>query len=150
MTCIQSLKDDTSQDGFQRVKSFLRTNGYTEQEIDFGLSFYFLTKPNQSPEMNLNSRKMSSYNFRVLNNFEKMIISTETQGLLIQLHQSGFIDEDQYEEIIDQILLTSQEGISEESIKMIVASTIWGSRLSQLFPGGMEGFQDDNFIISIH
>jgi uncharacterized protein Smg (DUF494 family) len=150
MTCIQSLKEDTSQDGFHKLKSSLKSDGYTEQEIDFGFSFYFLTKPSSTFDNELPEKRISSHGFRILNDFEKRVISPEVEALLMQLCHSNFITEEQHEEIIEQITFTDQEEINEETIKLIIASTIWGHALSQLLPGEMESWPDGNFVISIH
>lgn len=66
-------------------------------------------------------------NIRILHSAERMMLSTEAHGYLIELFHIGVIDNADMENIIEHCMMTSMEKIDLEKMKEIVASLVFGS-----------------------
>ncbi|MCC5933990.1 MAG: DUF494 domain-containing protein [Candidatus Cyclonatronum sp.] len=81
-------------------------------------------------------------NTRILHSAERLMLSTEAQGYLIELFNIGVIDNSDMENIIEHCMITSMEKIDLERMKEIVASLVFGtgekSRPNSVFLRGNE------------
>jgi uncharacterized protein Smg (DUF494 family) len=80
--------------------------------------------------------KRNKNNARVLHAAERMIISTEAQGYLIELYNMGVINFSQMENIIEQTMINNFEKVTLEKIKSMVSNELFGDSKKQNL-GGM-------------
>ena len=98
--------------------------GYTDDEIDtaydwFVEQFSYETEPEYSAFPN------RSTSIRILTETERMSISADAYGFLMKLLNSGIINEEQLETVIDRIISLSGDPLTLEQIKEITSTIIF-------------------------
>lgn len=107
---------------FQILSQKLADYGYTQKEISVAFS-WLLEKAKFNSQ---NKPKFPlSHTHRILHDFEKMAISPDAQGYLIQLCEFDLIDNTEMEQIIEKALLSGNNPVSINEMKEIVASVIF-------------------------
>lgn len=97
-------------------------SGYTENEISFAFSWILEKgKMNQSPKTRFSLKQ----SHRILHDFEKVSITPEAYGYLIQLCEFDLIDQMEMEQIIEKAVLSSSSPVSISEMKDIVSTTIF-------------------------
>jgi len=115
--------------------------GYTENEISSAFSWLFDRIKDNFDELLANTGPTLPSSFRVLHDVEKMIITPEAYGYLIQLKELGLLDATETEAIIDRALMLGTSRVTLEDMKAIVASSLFN-------PEGLfdnSGQTSDNF-----
>jgi uncharacterized protein Smg (DUF494 family) len=107
-------------DEFKNLSQKLVDDGYSENEINFALS-WILEKFKQG-----NLEQADDKSQRILHDFEKLAISPAAYGYLIQLREFDLIDNLEMEQIIEKALLESTENmVSLGDMKRIVNNMIF-------------------------
>jgi uncharacterized protein Smg (DUF494 family) len=110
-----------------QISTELYHKGYTEDEISSAFSLLFEKIKLNLDDFKKTTRKTLPHSFRVLHNVERLIISPQAYGYLIQLRELGLIDEMEMEHVIEKSLTIGISTVSLEDIKAIVASLIFNS-----------------------
>jgi uncharacterized protein Smg (DUF494 family) len=102
----------------------LKTRGYTQSEISAAFSWIY-----ENSEMNQQRPPMSARagegSRRVLHDAEKAVLSTESQGYLIQLRELELLDEKNFETVIERAMMAGYEQLSVAELREIVASVLF-------------------------
>lgn len=102
--------------------SLLTDNGYTQSEISTAFSWLFerlsvgqqLVKPNQDTHLS----------HRVLHDAEKMVITSEGFGYLLQCQQLGLLSNADVETIIERIMAAGFSSVGVAEMKAFVAGML--------------------------
>jgi uncharacterized protein Smg (DUF494 family) len=110
------------------VESLTRTlvgEGYTIGEINTAFMWLYHTVDESFFE---EGRVLREYTkkptLRMLNDFEKSLISPQAYGYILQLSQLGLLDDLQIEELIERAIYTCAETVELNDVKRIVPSII--------------------------
>lgn len=115
--------DETNQD-IDYLSQDLLTQGYLPKEIDFALDFLTEHKDLLSETFSFKPQSRQS-NYRILHSHEKMLITPEAYGLLIQLRHSNLIDDVEIELILERAMFVGLHRIDQEDMKEIIANVIF-------------------------
>lgn len=111
----------------------LRTKGYTQSEISAAFSWLY-DNVQASQAGAITSGATAGGSRRVLHDAEKLALSTESQGYLIQLRELGLLDDKDFETIIERAMVTGYEKLSVGEIREIVASVLFSKGRSAAGP----------------
>jgi uncharacterized protein Smg (DUF494 family) len=103
--------------------SDLRTKGYTQSEISAAFSWLY-DNVQTSYAGAISSGATTAESRRVLHDAEKLALSMESQGYLIQLRELGLLDDKDLETVIERAMVTGYEKLSIGEIREIVASVL--------------------------
>lgn len=103
------------------ISQDLLRQGYTENEINAAFSWLFERIKSETEELVLNDEP-GGQSFRVLNDIEKLVITPEAYGYIIQLRQLRLIEQTDMEQIIERAIMLGANSIGIEDVKSIVAS----------------------------
>jgi uncharacterized protein Smg (DUF494 family) len=106
----------------------LMNRGYSEQEISTAFS-WIIERLSTSAEVPTPNPK----SFRVLHDIEKIFISKEAYGFLLQLISLGLLSQSDFERVVERALLEFQPNLGSESIKPIIAEVLFGENESYNF-----------------
>ena len=121
------LMDDIKRRGFAEkrlalLSDELQNRGYSKQEISTALSWIIdrmsLREPVPDP---------SPDSFRVLHNIERVFISPEAHGYLIQLLTLGIISPIEAERVIERIMMSSTPRQGLDELKNMVMEILFDS-----------------------
>lgn len=103
--------------------SVLTRKGYTQSEISTAFSWLFdrITVG----EVIVSSENSVGTSHRVLHEVEKMVVSREAHGYLLQCHQLGIIDNQDIEAIIEKVMTAGFSSIGTEEIKTFIAGILF-------------------------
>lgn len=102
----------------------LKSKGYTQSEISAAFSWlYENMQPSQSNA--LPSGRAFHGSRRVLHDVEKLALSTESQGYLIQLCELGVLSDRDLESVIERAMVAGYEKISVQELHQIVAAVLF-------------------------
>jgi len=121
------------------LSSDLMKRGYSEQEIS--TAFSWILERVVVPEGEISPGR---YSFRVLHDIEKIFISKEAFGFLIQLASIGMLSHSEIEQVIEAALMESSPGLSVDKIKALIADVILGDSDSMI--PGSDIFIPDDFL----
>jgi uncharacterized protein Smg (DUF494 family) len=102
----------------------LRSRGYTQSEISAAFSWLYdnmrFTQANATPPgpALLGSR-------RFLHDVEKLVLSVEGQGYIIQLYELGVLNDRDLESVIERAVMTGAEKLTVDEIHQIVAAVLF-------------------------
>ncbi|MEE8239106.1 MAG: DUF494 family protein [Nitrososphaerales archaeon] len=102
----------------------LKSQGYTQSEISAAFSWLYDTM-RITDGMVTRVTKPVLGSRRVLNEAEKLVFSTESQGYLIQLRELGLLDDQDVESVIERAMVTAYEKLSVDELREIVASVLF-------------------------
>jgi uncharacterized protein Smg (DUF494 family) len=119
----------------------LETQGYTQSEISAAFSWIVEHVPAQEDgRIPLEGTGQGSR--RILHSAEKLMLTTESQGYLIQLTELGLLDDAGLESVIDRAMATGQERLTVPELRQIAEGVVFGvehrgagSGLTMLDPG---------------
>ena len=104
----------------------LQNRGYTQSEITAAFSWIAehiaALEHEQRPV-----RGTSGISRRVLHSAEKLMMTTESQGYLIQLTELGLLDDAGLESVIDRAMAAGQERLGLTELRMIAETVVFGS-----------------------
>ena len=110
----------------------LLSRGYTDNEINLAFSWVSNHLQSKTADSKINYSLDSDL---VLDDLEKLIISPEAYGYLLQLYHLGMLKEYDLEDVIDRALLKGSNHVTLDDVKAVAASLIFNS----------ESGSDDNF-----
>jgi uncharacterized protein Smg (DUF494 family) len=105
----------------------LKSKGYTQSEISAAFSWLYdnvqfgevqFARPSQAAR---SSR-------RVFHEAEKQVLSTESQGYLIQLRELGLLDDRDLESVIERAMMAGYEKLSVEEVRDIVTAVLFAKQ----------------------
>lgn len=127
------------------ISQDLLRQGYTENEINAAFSWLFERIKSETEELILNDEP-GGQAFRVLNDIEKLVITPEAHGYIIQLRQLRLIGQTDMEQIIERAIMLGANSIGVEDVKSIVASLFFSSDDSDGLQLGKSMLDPDSLI----
>jgi Smg protein len=103
--------------------SVLTSHGYSPTEISTAFTWLY-DKINTGEKMVSHVSASSPHSFRVLHDAERMVLSSEAYGYLIQLREIGLIAESDIESIIDRVMLAGYPVAGLAEVKSITAAVL--------------------------
>ncbi len=116
--------------------SQLEQKGYTTAEINFAFSWLF-DRLSSAADLSGGIEPVSPQSFRVLHNIEKLILSNEAYGYLIQLRELNIISDLELEAIIERSIMAGFDQIDVAGIQSVVAAVLFDADHSETNRGGM-------------
>jgi uncharacterized protein Smg (DUF494 family) len=104
--------------------------GYTQQEVNTAFAWVFERLQTQAEAVVNPARPLHPKPNRILHTIERLIVSPEAYGYLIQLRELGLLDDAQTELVIERAMLTGARHITQDDIKTIAASMLLGPESS--------------------
>ncbi len=102
----------------------LEEGGYTQAEIGAAFSWLF-EKLAVSDQIGPRVERQVERSYRILHDVERMIITPEAQGYLIQLRELGILNDAMVETVIDRAMMSGYMNIGLEETRVIVASLVF-------------------------
>ncbi len=119
--------------------------GYTENEINAAFSWLFERFKSDTEDILVNEEAdVNSY--RMLSDIERLVVSSEAFGYLIQLRQLRLIEQSEMEQIIERAMMLGVSSIGTEEIKTVVAALFFNSDDSEMLPLGKSILDPDSMI----
>lgn len=103
------------------ISDELLNQGFSQQEIS--TAFSWILERTQEHGETITPRPQS---FRVMHELERIFISKEAYGFLLQLYHIGLLTYDDFEKVIERSLLESTPQLDIEGIKLIIAEILFG------------------------
>lgn len=122
---LGEFKQPQSSEKYTDLSKELVSKGYTENEINLAFSWIFNHLQEKQDGYEDEFRYAPNSN-RVLHDVEKMIISADAYGYLIQMTHLGLLSDYDLELVIERALSLGTSNITLEDIKSIAASIIFG------------------------
>jgi len=110
--------------GTDELSATLVDMGYSEHEINTAYD-WFLDQFSSNTEEYYSAFPVGSFSSRIFTEQERLQLSTDAQGFLLKLNNSGILNDEQLELILERTMLLTGEPISLEQIKIIVSSVIF-------------------------
>jgi Smg protein len=101
----------------------LTNSGYTPTEISTAFSWLY-EKIEVAENVSAEVARRSIYSHRVLHEAERLVITPEAYGYLLQLREIGLVTESDIESVIDRIMLAGYATVAVPEIKSLVASLL--------------------------
>ena len=121
---MSHIRDHQGQlDNLDDVSSYLKSNGFTENEISSAYSW--VLDQIQSDSQFLLNNDNGNGSFRVLSDQERRIFTTGALGYMLQLNYLGLINNSQMELILDRGSLLGSTPIDLEQLKLIIGSMLF-------------------------
>jgi len=109
----------------ESITRALMVDGYNAQEINTAFMWLYHTVDESFfEEGRIIPHDRSLGTVRVLNDFERNLITPEAYGYMLQLTQLGLLDNLQIEEVIDRAMYTCGDMVELNDVKRIVPSII--------------------------
>ena len=102
----------------------LKSKGYTQTEISAAFSWLYENMPVQDGIV-VRDEMPDKDSRRILHDAEKMMISTEAQGYLMQLCEVGLLDNRDLENIIERAMMSGLEQLSLDEVREIAAAVLF-------------------------
>lgn len=131
---LEEFRQQQSDETYHDLSNELISRGYTEHEINFAFSWVFNHLQSKSAGKSEQFKYSESSN-RILHDVERLIISTEAFGYLLQLKYLGLISDHELENIVDQLLSVGSPTVSLEDVKALTASMLLGSDSNNSWDG---------------
>ncbi|MFZ1948054.1 MAG: DUF494 family protein [bacterium] len=113
------------QDTVEGITRSLMVEGYNAQEINTAFMWLYHTVDEsffEEGKIVLNERSPGAV--RVLNDFERTMITPEAYGYVLQLGQLGLLDNLQIEEALDRAMYMCADMVELNDVKQVVPSII--------------------------
>ena len=123
---LEEIRHQQSDENYHELSDELISRGYTENEINFAFSWVF-NHLHTSNSGSVEQFEYSENSNRVLHDVERLIISPEAYGYLLQLKYLGLISDYELENIVERVLSIGSSSVSLEDIKALTASMLLGS-----------------------
>jgi len=131
---LEEFQQQHSNENYNDLSKQLISLGYTENEINLAFSWVFNHLQNKTNVGNDQFEYALDSN-RVLHDVEKLVISSEAYGYLLQLRFLSLITDYDMETVIERALTIGTSTISIEDIKSIAATIIFGSDANGTWDG---------------
>lgn len=103
--------------------SGLMRKGYTQTEISTAFSWLFDRISVGQEVVPSDNRERTSH--RILHEIEKMVITREAHGYLLQCHQLGLINTSNMEILIERVMATGFTSVGVEEMKTFIAGILF-------------------------
>jgi len=137
----QPHEDETYKD----LSKQLITLGYSESEINLAFSWIFNHLQEQQAAME-GEFQFAPDSSRILHDVERMIISAEAYGYLLQMTHLGLLSDFELELVIERALSFGTSNITIDDVKSIAASIIFGTEPGSNSYNGFYFSQGNNTI----
>ncbi len=107
---------------------------YDKSEVSAAYSW--VLQKHQAGELDKPGQKSLTKGQRILHHAERMLITREAYGYLIELFNIGIIDSDAMESIIENSMMNNFDKITLEKMKELVARHVFGKDSAKK-PGGI-------------
>lgn len=107
------------------ISQSLKNMGFSDNEISSAYG-WFLEEVQDRGMQELLENKTEYLPPRLFSEIEKQIFTTEARGFLIQLHQLGLLNCEQFEAIIDRVNILEPSTVDLQTLKIIASSIIFG------------------------
>lgn len=112
-------------DTVESITLSLTAEGYNAQEINTAFMWLYHTVDESFfEEGRIIRRERSPGTVRVLNDFERTLITPEAYGYILQLSQLGLLDNLEIEEVLDRAMYSCGDMVELNDVKRIVPSII--------------------------
>jgi Smg protein len=119
------VDSETRSETVESITQSLMTEGYNAQEVNTAFMWLYHTVDESFFEDGRIIRTDGSIGtVRVLNDFERTLITPEAYGYILQLSQLGLLDNLQIEEVIDRAMYSCGDMVELNDVKRIVPSII--------------------------
>jgi Smg protein len=119
------VDSETRSETVESITQSLITEGYNAQEVNTAFMWLYHTVDESFFEDGRIIRTDGSIGtVRVLNDFERTLITPEAYGYILQLSQLGLLDNLQIEEVIDRAMYSCGDMVELNDVKRIVPSII--------------------------
>lgn len=108
----------------EMISRDLLQRGYTENEISSAFSWLYERHQYENEELVRHTGPTLSGTFRVLHDLERLVISPEGHGYLLQLKHLGILDDAKIEQVIERAMMIGSTHLPAEAIKALVASSL--------------------------
>ena len=102
----------------------LKSRGYTQSEISAAFSWLYDNMPVQDGVV-VRGVVASKESRRVLHDAEKMMMTTEAQGYLMQLYEVGLLENKDFENVIERAMMSGFEKLSMDEVREIAAAVLF-------------------------
>lgn len=123
---LGEFEQPQSQENYKDLSKELILLGYSEGEINLAFSWIFNHMQDQQAGLQDDFSFKSTSN-RVLHDVEKMIISPEAYGYILQMRHLHLLTDYDIELVIERALTMGTSDITIDDIKSLTASMIFGS-----------------------
>ncbi len=123
---LGEFKQPQEDDNYKDLSKQLVNLGYTESEINLAFSWIFNHLQEQQAAME-GEFEYGPSSSRILHDVERMIISAEAYGYLLQMTHLGLLSDFELELVIERALSIGTSNISIDDVKSIAASIIFGT-----------------------
>lgn len=115
-----------SKDNYKDLSKELVSLGYSENEIN--LAFSWISNHIQEQQNGANDEfTYAPHSNRILHDVEKMIITAEAYGYLLQMTHLGLLSDFDLELVVERALSIGSANITVDDVKSIAASIIFGA-----------------------
>lgn len=104
--------------------STLSERGYTQTEISTAFS-WLVDKMQLGDALITQAEPTSPHSRRFFHHAERSAISLEGQGYLLQLRELGLVNDMDFEQVMDRIMLAGFGEVSIDHVKMLIASVMF-------------------------
>ncbi len=122
----------------------LQDRGYTKNEISSAFSWLYERCQADNEELVHHAGPTLENSFRVLHDMERIVISPEGYGYLLQLKHLGILGDAEIEQTIERAMMLGTTRLSEAAVKSLVASTLFN--LEGASDGAFFVFEDSTII----
>lgn len=118
---------------FEPLTEDLMGLGYTKQEIETALFWFYNKLENRSNPIFVNDIETDS--FRILHEVEKSILTPEAYGFLVELRHLGILSLTEMDLIIEKAVLLGGRKVTLNDMKSLVANSILEPETGLSMPG---------------
>ena len=122
---LEEFKQTTNNENYKDLSKELVSLGYTENEINLAFSWIFNHLQNKQLGAEEEFQLAENSN-RILHDVEKMVITADAYGYLLQMTHLGLLTDYDLELVIERALSIGTSNITLEDVKSIAASLIFG------------------------
>jgi uncharacterized protein Smg (DUF494 family) len=113
------------QNHLEIISRDLLQRGYTENEISSAFSWLYERYHSENEELVRLVGPTLPGAYRVLHDLERIVISPEGYGYLLQLKHLGILDDADIELVIERAMMLGATRLPAEAIKALVAATLF-------------------------
>ena len=124
--CLMDYAQDSEDqlDDISEYSSSLKSLGYTEHEIS--TAYNWILDHIGSPIENLYAVFPDRVGAcRILTEQERARLTTEAHGFLLNLHNLGVVNSEQFEAVLDRLTLTGQRLITPDQVKLVLSAVMF-------------------------
>ncbi len=109
------------------ISNDLKQQGYTENEINSAFSWLFERIKSDTEQIFKYEKNNQLDSFRILHDIEKIVISPNAYGYILQLQRLNLLDGSEVEQVIERAMMLGISLVDIDDIKSIVGSIFFNS-----------------------